>query len=371
MALRRSESSHTISTMIPRLRVRLAAAGLLLGVALVLVSGGAAGGALNRSGGAISAHLARTSFKAAEAGTVKLVYRFSRPSTHFALLLTRRSGAKWLQLRSVGQKGRFSGRHTLTIAKLFAGKPIKTGSYRLKLTADGSNALLAFTVTAAATGPRTIRFSGYSWRVKASETGVGPGPNLFSGRPGDVWVDALGRLHLRIVKRDGRWYCSGVYSSEAFGYGTYTFTLAGPVDRIDENAVLGLFTWDDNAPQFAYREIDIELSRWGDEAAANAQFVVQPWEHAGNMHRFEMTPSGDFSTQSFQWGADHILFSSRQGREPSPGDTIETWSYTGADIPPPGDGHARINLWLTNGIPPSNGQNVEVVVDSFRFTPAT
>ncbi len=358
--------------MIPRLRVRLAAAGLLLGAALVLVSGGAAAGALNRSGGTISAHLTRTSFQAAETGTVELVYRFSRPSTRFSFLLTRKSGAKWLQVRSVKQTRSFTGSHTLTVAKLFAAKPVVTGRYRLRLAADRSNVLLTFTiVTAAKTGLRTIQFSGYSWRVKTSETGVGPGPNLFSGEPGDVWVDTLGRLHLRIVKRDGRWYCSEVYSAKAFGYGIYTFTLAGPVDRLDKNAVLGLFTWDDNAPQYAYREIDIELSRWGDAAAANAQFVVQPWEHAGNEHRFEMAPSGVFSTQSFEWSADRILFSSRQGREPTLGDAIETWSYTGSDIPPPGAGNARINLWLMNGTPPSNGKSAEVVVDSFRFTPAT
>jgi len=52
---------------------------------------------------------------------------------------------------------------------------------------------------------RQIEFSGYTWNVKACETRAGPGPNYFSDDPADVWVDDQGRLHLRIVQRDGRW----------------------------------------------------------------------------------------------------------------------------------------------------------------------
>ena len=363
--------------MISRPRVHLGAAGIVLSASLVLVSGGAAGGARSRdttlvdtSGAQISAHLTKTSFKAGEAGRVKLVYRFSRPSKHFALLLTRKNGTKWLALRSVKRKGTFSGTHTITVERLFSGKTVKPGRYRLKLTADGSNKLLAFTVAAVfKAGLRTIRFSDYTWHVKASEAPTGPGPNYFSGEPADVWVDKLGRLHLRIVKRGGRWYCSEVYSAKAFGYGTYAFTLASRVDQLDKNTVLGLFTWDDNDPAYAHREIDIEFTRWGDEAAANAQFAVQPWDHPGHRHLFDMALSSVFSTHSFHWKAGDVLFSSRRGHAPALAETIETWSYTGADIPPAGAGNARINLWLTDGTSPSNQQDVEVVVESFRFTP--
>ena len=341
-----------------------------------MVSSGATGAAQSRdaslattSGGKISAHLTKTSFRAAEAGTVKLVYRFSRSSKRFAFLLTRKNGTKWLVVGSVRRTGTFTGSHTITVRKLFSGKTVRAGRYRLKLTADGSNKLLAFTVVAKADA-RTLRFSGYIWNVKAGEARVGPGPNYFSGEPADVWVDKLGRLHLRIVKRGGRWYCSEVYSAKALGFGTYTFTLASRVDQLDKNVVLGLFTWDDAAPEYAYREIDIELSRWGDVAAANAQFVVQPWDHPGNRHRFEIALSSVFSTHSFRWSAGEIFFSSYLGHAPTLGDAIETWSYTGADIPPAGAGHARINLWLNSGAP-SNGHSVEVVVESFRFVPGS
>jgi len=39
------------------------------------------------------------------------------------------------------------------------------------------------------------------------------------------------------------------------------------------------------------------------------------------------------------------------------------------DIPRPGDENARINLWLMHGLPPSDGQEVEVVIRKFEFVP--
>lgn len=217
---------------------------------------------------------------------------------------------------------------------------------------------------------RSIRFSGYSWRVKNSAISrVGPGPNYFSSRRANVWLDGLGWLHLRAVKRGGRWYCAEIFSTRSFGYGSYTFTLASRVDRLDRNAVLGLFTWDNAAPAYAYREIDIEFSRWSARGARNAQYVVQPWQHPGNKHRFNLALSGVYSTHSFNWSANRVLFSSSRGRTPSPAGALQSWTYSGADIPPAGAGHARINLWLVDGKPPSNGRSVEIVVKAFHFVP--
>jgi hypothetical protein len=79
----------------------------------------------------------------------------------------------------------------------------------------------------------------------------------------------------------------------------------------------------------------------------------------------------DHSTHSFDWSADNIQFSSFQGHESplAPSDQIESWLYTGADIPPAGEGNARINLWLLGGNPPSDGQEVEVIIEAFEFVP--
>src|SRR3989442_12920365 len=142
--------------------------------------------------------------------------------------------------------------------------------------------LALLTVAAEAQYPRLIDFSGYTWSVKTSTGKVGPGPNYFSDSTSSVWVDAQGRLHMKILKNKGRWYCSEVILQESLGYGTYRFYLDSAVDGLDPSVVLGLFTWND-APDYNHREIDIEFSRWGSVNNQNAQYVVQPYNLAQNI----------------------------------------------------------------------------------------
>ena len=218
---------------------------------------------------------------------------------------------------------------------------------------------------------RTLQFSGYTWNVKASDALLGPGPNYFSDRTEDIWIDESGYLRLKIVAREGKWFSTEVFTTIPFGYGTYTFTLASPVDQLDPNVVLGLFTYDDTAPEQAYRELDIEFSRWGETAGLNAQFVVQPWTNAGNRHRFNLDLQTVDSTHVFAWRADQIQFTSYRVTSSflNLNEPIESWLYTGIDVPPAGIGKARINLWLLNGNPPANGQEVEVIIKSFKMSP--
>ncbi len=219
---------------------------------------------------------------------------------------------------------------------------------------------------------REIEFSGYTWLVKnSSDWEVGPGPNYFSDSDENIRVDDQGQLHLKITNRDGKWYCAEVISKRSFGYGKYIFYLASRVDQLDKNVVLGLFTWDDTCPG-NHREIDIEFARWGAEEAENAQYVVQPWDHPENRHRFNIQLSENYSTCSFDWDSESILFQSLYGHYISPPDEsyiIESWNYTGEDIPEPGSENTRINLWLFNGNPPSDSKEVEVIIKKFEFIP--
>ncbi|MBM3187214.1 MAG: hypothetical protein FJZ90_00650, partial [Chloroflexi bacterium] len=220
---------------------------------------------------------------------------------------------------------------------------------------------IAWTMTEREAVFRTIQFSGYTWKVKASETRAGPGPNYFSDRAEDVWVDEQGKLHMRIANRSGRWYCTEIITELPLGYGKYIFRTASRVDQLDKNVVLGLFTWDDEAPEHNYREIDIEFSRWGDADNDVGQYVVQPWEPSGNMYRFGMELRDVVSTHGFDWQEHRVVFQSLHGHQPFPGskdDEIASWTYTGKDIPPEGNGNARINLWLMNGLAPSDGEGV-------------
>jgi hypothetical protein len=218
---------------------------------------------------------------------------------------------------------------------------------------------------------RTLRFSGYEWRVKSSRGRVGPGPNYFSDTQENVWVDAQERLHLRITHRDNLWYCAEVISQRSLGYGTYRFYLDSVVDNLNPNVILGLFTWSDD-PAYSHREIDIECARWGDaNNRTNAQFVVQPYQPAGHLLRFSIPPGTNPSTHSFIWKPDTIFFESMKGDNataPGERDVIKQWTYS-RNTPKPGDENARMNLWLMGGIAPTDGAKTEVIIKRFEFIP--
>ena len=125
--------------IIPRNRrksVAFLAGSVLCALALAGISGPAAAATSAHSSGKISAHLTKTSFKSSQAGSVKLIYRFSSSSKSFSYLLNFKKGSKWR-----------------TVKKVFAGKSVKIGSYRLKLSADKGSKSLNFKVVSS-TGKR-------------------------------------------------------------------------------------------------------------------------------------------------------------------------------------------------------------------------
>lgn len=231
---------------------------------------------------------------------------------------------------------------------------------------------------------RTLSFAGRTWAVKDAPAPVGPGSNVFSDQPSDVWVDQAG-LHLTIHYRDGRWWSSEVVLLDSLGYGTYTFQTDSGTANLDVNATLGLFTWDgygdDEASGNGHnREIDIEDSRWGVPSDPNSQYVVQPWYVSGNRRRFNLptTPSAPTVTRSFTWKPSSIRFLTLSGvqspRNYPDSSVIDDWTYIHQTAGPnyvPRRGRERIhlNLWLNAQPAPSNGQSVEVVISSFSFTP--
>jgi hypothetical protein len=211
---------------------------------------------------------------------------------------------------------------------------------------------------------RRITFAGYEWAVKNHSSRAGPGPNFFSNSSANVWVDAAGRLHLRITRRGNRWYCAEVISTCTLGYGAYKFYLDSPVDNLDPNVVLGLFTWSDN-PDQNHRELDTEFSRWGNANNLNAQYVVQPYDLAGHTYRFQQPAGWAQSLHSFLWSSGSVLFQSWTGA----GGLIDQHTFTDG-IATPGGENARMNLWLFRGRAPTNRQEVEVIISGFQFVPA-
>jgi hypothetical protein len=91
--------------------------------------------------------LGRTIFTRSEAARIELFYRFSRPSVSFGYVLSIKQGSSWTVIRKTRKTGNFKGSRTTTVSRLFAGKPVRRGSYRLRLSADTNTRVVAFRVT--------------------------------------------------------------------------------------------------------------------------------------------------------------------------------------------------------------------------------
>lgn len=231
---------------------------------------------------------------------------------------------------------------------------------------------LPYAIVCRPPGSKRILFAGFTWVVKKADSTrgtVGPDSNYFTDRPEDVFADNAG-LHLSITRIGTKWFCTEVIADTVLGYGTYRFEIASRVDNIDSNAVLGLFTWDDCAPfsrtnpNSAYREIDMEFSRWGTGSNPyNAQYVVQP--DTLNRHRFRV-PDSLYSVHSFRWDSASVLFTSAYGIS---GSETHSWEYsTHAVIPRKGAENPRINFWLLKGRSLSV-QRTTIVIKRFTFSP--
>ena len=241
----------------------------------------------------------------------------------------------------------------------------------------------------------TVTFAGRKWDIKSSTQPVGPGPNNFSKRYDDVWVDEKGYLHLTIDQHDNVWYSTEVVGRDNVGYGTYTFTIQADPMAFSENVVLGLFTWDDSTFYTdGNSEVDIEFSKWGDALSETpTTFSVQPVSFGGffaerTREQFiDINVLKGVTTHQFNWTDTLITWNSFAGKGIN-GNPIATWAFNlnhpprvktegGVSslpivIPAPGaQTHARMNFWtlpyLTQG--PNNGLRHEVVIQDFSYEP--
>jgi hypothetical protein len=217
---------------------------------------------------------------------------------------------------------------------------------------------------------RTFEFSGLTWAVKESTEKVGPGPNIFGAGSDQVWIDGQGLLHLKIKRINGRWQCAEVYTLQRFGPGKFSFYLASRVDQLDPNVVLGLFTWHD-LPLNHHQEIDIEVSKWGRPGDPNAQFVVQPHSLSTNIHRYDLSLNGDFSTHEFTVGREFVFFESYHGHhdKSTTSGNISNWLYHSPKRTKIRNAQIHINLWLNKGLPPLNQNEAEIIIKKVDFVP--
>jgi hypothetical protein len=220
---------------------------------------------------------------------------------------------------------------------------------------------------------QTIHWKGHDWRVtRGGMAGVA------LGDPANVTIDSDGYLHLRIVKREGKWTAAEVFTIDDMAFGTYQWVVESNVYDMDKSTVLGLFTYGPvhHIGTDAENEIDIEFSKWNDTChGCNADFTVYPstghrkpkgvsaWED--NFH----VDGGSITTARFQWASDRIVFTIMNGAQAigTTAEVIKTETYTSSttDIPqlplPVG-----INLWCFRTTP---SVEQSIIIRDFKFLP--
>lgn len=211
---------------------------------------------------------------------------------------------------------------------------------------------------------KVIHFSGYDWTVRTAGSDRGGEPNDFD--PANAWVDAQGRLHLRMSRKGGKWSCAEVNLNRSLGFGTYRFVVQDS-GRLDPSAVLSLLTWDDVRSGDFRNEFDVELSQWGNPNGMNAQFVVQPFYVPENISRFTV-PAGTM-THVIRWEPERLEFKTIRGKtDGAKGKPVHEHFFT-SGIPTPAGEAVHIVLYEFHPSKSTSQQPSEVVIEKFEYFP--
>ena len=216
----------------------------------------------------------------------------------------------------------------------------------------------------------TIKFSGFDWVIKDSKNKLtGPGKNYFSNSPENVWVDSLGKLHMKIAQRNEKWYASEVRLTQSLGYGKYIFYMDSLPQELDKDMVIGLFMYDAHDTSNFHKEVDIEFSKWGEKKNENSQYVIQPYENTP--HRFQ-TDLNNSTKQTIAVRKRKIEFSSVYTDKKASDSTdhlIQKWKYKPENVYRTGDEKVSINVWLYKASETASLKDVEIVISKFEFIP--
>jgi len=218
--------------------------------------------------------------------------------------------------------------------------------------------------------PKTLKFAGYTWKIRSKRGG--PGPNNWSEK--NAFVDKNGFLHLKLTQDTltHTWDCSEVIMTEKLGYGTYQWKIDGRIDTLDHNIVFGLFNY---SGEDLHDEMDIEFSKWGHpENDKNLNYTIWPASGVTVPKNVEYAQpfslSGTYTTHRFKRTEKALTFTSLNGFQDGDKNIFatKTWeapktSISQLEMP------VFINLWLFKGKAPVNNKDVEIVIRDFKFIP--
>jgi hypothetical protein len=211
----------------------------------------------------------------------------------------------------------------------------------------------------------SLKFSGYDWGVRMIANDKGGTNNLFDAE--NAWTDASGALHMQIKKKSDRWSCAEIFLNRSLGYGTYSVTVRD-TSHLEPAAVFTMYTFEDSAGEQHYREMDVEVSRWGDAANKNnAQYVVQPFYTPGNVFVFA-APTGTL-TYVLRWEPGYATFKTFRGRSAGARAQLVSEHEFTTGIPLPGKAIPRLIFYVVASDKNPMQKPSEVVVEKFEYLP--
>jgi hypothetical protein len=210
----------------------------------------------------------------------------------------------------------------------------------------------------------TVRFSNYDWQIRTSESDRGGFSHRFSAL--NVHTDASGYLHMKIAGQPNHWTCSEVKLGRSLGYGTYSIRVQR-VSSLPPATSFSMFTWSDLSGDQNHREMDIDLSRWGDPDDKNAQYALQPYYVAANVYRFNAPP--ETLTYQFRWSPGKVEFTTlrqEQGNHYQPAVSRHIFD---SGVPSPSDESLHLTFcpFQFSRVPLQH--EAEIVLENFQYLP--
>jgi len=210
-----------------------------------------------------------------------------------------------------------------------------------------------------------LHFSGYDWNVQTVSAVRGGLNNSYDAD--NAWTDTSGALHMRISRKSGKWTCAHLILTHSLGYGTYILVVRD-TSHLEPAAVLSMHTFDPSGGDQHYREMDVEIGRWGDAAnKENAQYGIQPFYVPGNVSQFT-EPSGTL-THTLLWESGRASFKTVRGsstRGDAPVVQQHVFTY---GVPTPGKELFEFMLYFVASDKYPLRKDSEIVIEKFEYLP--
>jgi len=240
---------------------------------------------------------------------------------------------------------------------------------------------------------RELKFSGYTWKISDGNATMNH-TNLWKYDKEMQFVDAQGKLHLKMKRIFGVWYCSQIQLDHSLGLGKYEFCIDNQLTNLDKRTALSIFLNDDQnndgliEASKSEAEINITFSRWNKSNNANCWYIVKPLptgcigkcppdNTCGGMQCYSLNNNAaKIISSEINWiSRSSVVLTSYLGRLVNAGKinyNLAKKQFKNVNLPKPGIEKLTISVWFFGGNQPEicqKGEEMEVIISQFRFTP--